>query len=261
MMTIPRCSFLTLLAFASIALGAAPSPAAAQADLSPQAKACDSNLRTIEGGVELLLMDEPSAATAELSVPFLKDKGILKSTPACPQGGVYSIRVTLLENTPYPEASCSLHGKAGAVHEAASAPPAEPAKPEAAAPAAEPATPPANPASAGTPPPPGAAPPVKETPLPEPAKAEPAPAAEPTKRPFPPEEGRKICRAHLQELVGAGMMVLMKKNITTTLVYTPAQLVAEKFLKREKTCPNGGEYTVEITGKNSSATCSKHGGR
>lgn len=82
-------------------------------NIRPQAikKACVSNMKTIEGAVELYLMEKKPPAGSRIDLEFLKAEGYLKTNPTCARNGRYSIRVSspsgdIVERV---EIRCDLH--------------------------------------------------------------------------------------------------------------------------------------------------------
>lgn len=79
----------------------------------PQArkKACVSNMKTIEGAVELYLMEKKISLGTAVDLKSLTREGYLKTTPQCPGGGAYTIRCNSSSGS-VPAAiviSCSIH--------------------------------------------------------------------------------------------------------------------------------------------------------
>lgn len=56
-------------------------------------KACVSNMKTIEGAVELYLMEKNVGLGVSVDLKLLLREGYLKTEPQCPKGGHYSIRI------------------------------------------------------------------------------------------------------------------------------------------------------------------------
>jgi prepilin-type N-terminal cleavage/methylation domain-containing protein len=56
-------------------------------------KACVSNMKTIEGAVELYLMEQAVAQDTAVVLGTLVTGGFLKSEPKCPSAGGYTIKV------------------------------------------------------------------------------------------------------------------------------------------------------------------------
>lgn len=74
---------------------------------------CERNMKTIEGAVELFLM-EATKVEKPIDIEILVKKEYLRKTPVCPEGGFYSLE---LENAdllgPY-KVKCGRHGRPGA---------------------------------------------------------------------------------------------------------------------------------------------------
>lgn len=71
-----------------------------------QDRACNANRRTLEGAVELYMM-ENGEPKGELTVDTLKEKGYLKYAPNCPKNGKYAI---ICETGKPVDIRCSFHG-------------------------------------------------------------------------------------------------------------------------------------------------------
>jgi len=104
--------------FALGILSAIATPSYRRAPIQARKKACVSNMKTIEGAVELYFMehDRDRAPTPDLRT--LKVEGYLKSEPLCSANGVYSIRVRPSPPAgaggrsarPFFTIECSIHG-------------------------------------------------------------------------------------------------------------------------------------------------------
>ena len=71
-------------------------------------KACVSNMKTIEGAVELYLMEQSVAQGTQVTVATLTGQGFLKTPPKCPSAGTYTISVGS-GSTGQTIISCSTH--------------------------------------------------------------------------------------------------------------------------------------------------------
>lgn len=74
-------------------------------------KACVSNMKTIEGAVELYLMEKNVANGTNVDIKTLKSEGYIKSEPTCPANGQYSIKVNAASGTTsgQTEIKCNIH--------------------------------------------------------------------------------------------------------------------------------------------------------
>lgn len=57
-------------------------------------KACISNMKTIEGAVEVYLVEKAVAHNTAVDIPKLLSDGYLKTLPVCSSGGSYTITIT-----------------------------------------------------------------------------------------------------------------------------------------------------------------------
>lgn len=62
-------------------------------------KACVSNMKTIEGAVELYLMEKNVGNGQNVDIKTLKSEGYLKTEPICPSNGQYDIKVNAASGT------------------------------------------------------------------------------------------------------------------------------------------------------------------
>ena len=74
-------------------------------------KACVSNMKTIEGAVELYLMEKNVQQGTNVDIKTLKSEGYLKSEPVCPASGQYTIKVASSSGTTsgQTEIKCNIH--------------------------------------------------------------------------------------------------------------------------------------------------------
>jgi len=75
-------------------------------------KACVSNMKTIEGAVELYLMEKSVRSGTRLYLDQLKAEGYLKTEPKCSKNGRYEIRVKTASGTTAgaTDIRCDIHG-------------------------------------------------------------------------------------------------------------------------------------------------------
>ncbi len=74
-------------------------------------KACVSNMKTIEGAVELYLMEKNVANGTNVDLKTLRTEGYLKTDPTCPANGQYTIKVNAASGTTAgaTEIKCNIH--------------------------------------------------------------------------------------------------------------------------------------------------------
>lgn len=201
-------------------------PAAAQGAGAMQARGCDANKRTIEGAVELFIMERSAAEAGSVTVEALTSDGYLRTAPVCPAGGAYRIVMGQEGGVPVPAVLCSVHDG-----ETEDGPVDAPA-------ATEPAAVPAR----GD----GEVDPVAILQGARPVYST-------------PEGAAKGCLANLRTLVGAAELQAIVHPPTVAETTTPAALKAGGYLLSDIDCPAGGEYTIEISPAGVKAACSVHG--
>ncbi len=86
-------------------------PTEAQIKGETAAKSCEANLRLIDGATGLFLLGNPSPPPGGLTPALLAERKLLLTVPRCEEGGEYRIEVKDRRGV----ASCSIHGKAGAI--------------------------------------------------------------------------------------------------------------------------------------------------
>jgi len=72
-------------------------------------KSCVSNMKTMEGAIELYQMENSIPAGTAPSVTDLKTKGYLKTEPKCPGSGTYAIAMPSGTNA-VTDITCTIHG-------------------------------------------------------------------------------------------------------------------------------------------------------